>query len=227
MPLKSARFLMSLPNLDRWAPLAVFAALLALGCKPEIGDECSVSTDCSNVGDRLCDTTQPGGYCTIFNCEPGTCPEEAICVAFYTSDSLVCRDPQEEDRLQRTYCLRSCEGDGDCRGGYSCEDLGKKNNPWGAEVIEHGSPSGKVCVVPYSGAPLPENPNTEVCTGTDASFDTTPWYPDSGTPSDAGADVSADGSPDAGDAGDAGVGDANDGGVGDAADAGTDASTDA
>ena len=221
MPLESARSLMLRQDLDRWLLLSVLTATLALGCKPEIGDECSVSTDCSNTGDRLCDTTQPGGYCTIFNCEPGTCPEEAICVAFYTSTSLVCKDPQDEPRLQRTFCLRNCDGNDDCRSGYSCEDMGDKNNPWGAEVVEYGSPNSKVCVVPYSGAPLPENPNTEVCTGTDAGFDVQPWTPDSGAPAEAGSDAAPDASEGGSDAG------ASDGGAGDAADAGADASTDA
>ncbi|HKO50071.1 MAG TPA: hypothetical protein VJV79_20210, partial [Polyangiaceae bacterium] len=57
--------------LTRLARLAMaFAALtggLALGCTPKIGDDCSVSTNCSTTGDRLCDITQPGGYCTKFN----------------------------------------------------------------------------------------------------------------------------------------------------------------
>jgi len=221
--------------------LVVCTAAFALACSPEIGDECSVSTDCSNSGDRLCDTTQPGGYCTIFNCEPGTCPEEAICIGYYTSDSKVCKDPQEEPRLMRTYCLRRCDGNGDCRSGYRCIDM-NKNNPWGAEVVEYGPINGSVCVVPYSGAPLAENPNTEVCTGTDAGFDVPEWHPDAAggdagsdagdagsdandagsDASDAGSDAPADGDSDAADAGT----DAADAGT-DAADAGTDASTDA
>jgi hypothetical protein len=214
-------------HFDRWALLVALSALLALGCKPEIGDECSVSTDCSNIGDRLCDTTQPGGYCTIFNCEPDTCPEEAICIGFDSSESQVCQDPQGGNRLQRTFCLRRCEGDGDCRGGYVCADLGRQSNPWGAVVMEFGAPSGKVCVVPYSGAPLPEDPNTEVCTGTDAGFDVTPWVPDAGGTTDAGADVSVEAGDSSVDAGDAGDDAAADGGAGDAGDAGPDASTDA
>ena len=55
---------------------------LALGCTPSIGDECVTSLDCSQLGDRLCDASQPLGYCTIFNCEPDACPEEAICMGF-------------------------------------------------------------------------------------------------------------------------------------------------
>lgn len=221
---------MAQQTLERWAAVIALCALSLIGCKPEIGDECSVSTDCSNVGDRLCDTTQPNGYCTIFNCEPGTCPEEAICVAYHTSESLVCEDPQSGQRLQRTFCLRRCDGNGDCRVGYSCEDLGKKN-PWGADVVEFGPTNGKVCVVPFSGAPLPDDPNTEVCTGTDAGFDVTPWQPDTGTSGDAasdGADDAADAGTEAGDAGDDGAADAGAGDAGDAAaDASADAATDA
>jgi hypothetical protein len=205
-----------------WAMLVIAAALALAGCKPEIGDECSVSTDCSTSGDRLCDTTQPGGYCTIFNCEPGTCPSEAVCIGFQTSTSKVCEDPQAEDRLQRTYCLRNCDTDGDCRSGYSCVNLSAKDNPWGAKVMESGSVNGKVCIVPYSGVPIAETPNTEVCTGTDAGFDVTPWEPDAGVVDDAGDDASDADTEAGGDAAD----DAADGGT-DAADGGLDASSDA
>ncbi len=138
-------------------------ALAALGCQPEIGDECDVSTDCSSTGDRLCDSTQPGGYCTIFNCEPGTCPDEAICVAFGTSvsDAPECADPQVPSRLQRTFCLRKCADDDECRGGYDCVNL-RKSNPWGAAVVEKKG-SGKVCIVPYEGAALPDGGSRAVC----------------------------------------------------------------
>ena len=66
------------PRLRPRFTLALVLAALALvtGCQPKIGDACNTSTDCSTQGDRLCDTTQPGGYCTIFNCEPNTCPED-------------------------------------------------------------------------------------------------------------------------------------------------------
>src|SRR5258705_13828561 len=66
--------------LERWAWAGAIAASLAVGCSPKIGDKCSVSTDCSVQGDRLCDPTQPGGYCTVFNCEPDRCPDESVCV---------------------------------------------------------------------------------------------------------------------------------------------------
>ena len=47
--------------------LAASVALSLLGCNPEIGDSCSASLDCSDAGDRVCDGTLPGGYCTIIN----------------------------------------------------------------------------------------------------------------------------------------------------------------
>ena len=65
-------------------PVFVVAlAALSFGCAPQIGDECETSVDCSQGGERLCDITQPGGYCTVFNCEPNSCPEdESLCVQF-------------------------------------------------------------------------------------------------------------------------------------------------
>ena len=173
----------------------VLAWSLALGsgCKPEIGDDCETSTDCSNAGDRLCDTTQPGGYCTIFNCEPGTCPEdEAICVAFQSSLSKVCADTPQDQRLMRTFCLRKCSDDDDCRSGYRCIEM-NEDNPWGAKVVEYGIVNRKVCVVPFSGSKLPDNPNPQVCTGSDAGFDAlTPYKPDGAAPSDGATDAAVE-----------------------------------
>src|SRR5438874_282901 len=109
----------------RVAALAALAVALGIGCKPKIGDGCAVSTDCSVNGDRLCDTTQPGGYCTVFNCEPGTCPaDQSVCVAFHDQ---VCADPRSSERFERTFCMRTCDDDSDCRGGqYACLDEGTR-----------------------------------------------------------------------------------------------------
>lgn len=84
----------------------------AVGCAPQIGDKCSTALDCSAQGSRICDRTQPGGYCTIGGCERGTCPDEAVCVKFRP----------EEPRLATTYCMFRCHDDGDCRTGrgYQC-----------------------------------------------------------------------------------------------------------
>ncbi|HEY3236345.1 MAG TPA: hypothetical protein VGJ84_16630 [Polyangiaceae bacterium] len=154
------------------AELTVFGfCLLLAGCRPKIGDDCDTSADCSSNGDRLCDPTQPGGYCTIFNCEPGGCPEEAVCVAFHVaiSSASACVDPQGESRLRRTFCVAKCERAKDCRSGYVCADLGNANNPWSAAVVEHSG--SRVCLVAPTGSPIAEDAQAGVCTGTDASFD--------------------------------------------------------
>lgn len=96
---------------------ACLAALLVLalpaflvGCPRRIGDGCTTSIECSINADRRCDTAQPSGYCTIPECDPDRCPDEALCVEFYAN----------VPRLARRFCMHSCRTDGDCRGGYTC-----------------------------------------------------------------------------------------------------------
>lgn len=132
--------------------LAILAVVLftGSGCAPEIGDDCNTSLDCSQQGDRLCDTKQPGGYCTIFNCEPDTCPEdEAVCVAFdFVLDpqchpgDLPATDP-EWARFGRTFCMKACEEDDDCREdeGYECAA------PADMLIVDNDRVSDKFCVV--------------------------------------------------------------------------------
>src|SRR3954465_24135 len=107
--------------------LLLLALLVAVpfGCKPKIGDDCRISTDCSTAGDRLCDITQPGGYCTVFNCEPGTCPEDSACVSFGTTLSALpqCAPSQGNSPYRRSFCMARCGSDADCRPGYECLDL--------------------------------------------------------------------------------------------------------
>ncbi|MDD9935975.1 MAG: hypothetical protein OXT09_20355 [Myxococcales bacterium] len=117
-----------------------FIALLcaSIGCSPEIGDDCETALDCSSQASRLCDRTQPGGYCTIRGCEKGTCPEEAVCVKFRPTT----------ERLAVSYCMFRCSDDGDCRegAGYAClrdEDFGDGND---AELLDDGNK--KFCALP-------------------------------------------------------------------------------
>ena len=129
-------------------PLFALAAIL-LGCTPQIGDDCTLSTDCSQLGDRLCDTSQPDGYCTVFNCEPDSCPN-AICVAFQPTLDPTCglANAGQWPRLQRTFCLAQCGSPGtpgDCRSdGYECVDLSKEANQIAraAQVIDTGANDG-------------------------------------------------------------------------------------
>jgi hypothetical protein len=137
-----------MPRLPEKLLLLPLLLALAVGCKPEIGDECRISTDCSAAGDRLCDITAPGGYCTVYNCEPGACPEdESLCVEFGAQRSPVaaCQDLQSPSPYARTFCMATCESDSDCRDGYVCEDLSKPNQ-WDALLIDLDR-GDKACVV--------------------------------------------------------------------------------
>jgi len=79
------------------------SVLAVAGCGREIGDDCSTNVDCGTS--RICDLSQPGGYCTISPCRADTCPSEAVCVRFSVDDS---------------FCMRTCEVSDECREGYRC-----------------------------------------------------------------------------------------------------------
>lgn len=128
--------------------LLLFAALSAVGCAPEIGDECETALDCSSSGSRQCDRTQPGGYCTIVGCERGTCPEESVCVKFRPS----------LERIAVTYCMAKCETDSDCRDddGYECMNKAEFSEGE-AEVLD--SASAEFCSIPRLLMSLPPEPD--------------------------------------------------------------------
>jgi hypothetical protein len=135
--------------------LAFILALSLAACRPEIGDPCETSTDCSPTGDRLCDVTQEahGGYCTIFNCEPNECPEEAVCVKFGDARSPVegCDDPLGAGPYARTFCMKTCGENNDCRenDGYKCL---RPEEAWRASNLDGNE---KVCGIPPEGDPVP------------------------------------------------------------------------
>ncbi len=150
-------------------------AAFALGCLPKIGDACDFDSDCSQTEDRVCDTSQPDGYCSQFNCDPTSCPPgESICVAFSTELSTVegCQDPNQPSPFERTFCMRTCQSDNDCRPEYACIDI-DGDDPWSAEVIQDSPTTTKICAVPASSMEpdadllkgLPEN----VCSGASAA----------------------------------------------------------
>ncbi len=163
--------------------LLLVGALLALGCKPQIGDKCTTSTDCSQVGDRLCDISQPSGYCTVFNCEPkgsnaaASCPDGASCVAFGADPSPVagCENALGSTPYTRTFCMKECDNGNDCREGYVCEDP-QADERFSAVDVDGRT---KVCLVAFSAA-APDGVNNNVCTATSPPPDEFPEPPASG-----------------------------------------------
>ena len=139
--------------------LALLAALCA--CQPEIGDDCKNASDCSVQEQRTCDTTYPGGYCTVLGCEANTCPDEAACIAFQSVVSVApeCASLQSRPRLERTVCMKKCSGDRECRDGYDCVDMARPN-PWGASAVDSKGGS-RVCALPPP--PSPEG-QAAICT---------------------------------------------------------------
>jgi len=164
-----------------WLALGLVTAVVALGCKPQIGDKCTVSTNCSSTGDRLCDVTQPDGYCTKFNCEPGSCPEDSVCVNFGTTLSPLegCAPSQGNSPYKRSFCMANCGSNGDCRAGYECLD---PKNDLHAVLAEYSS-GQRVCAVRPNPSPTlyvdsgtgdagaggaPPGNSNQVCIGSDA-----------------------------------------------------------
>jgi hypothetical protein len=120
--------------------LAFFLACVT-ACAPELGDSCKSATDCSIQATRICDKSQPGGYCTIANCDKGSCGSGGVCVRFRP----------DEPRLSVSYCMRGCDSTGDCdRAAYVCRSVEQLNDERGsslrtAEVLESDADE-KFCV---------------------------------------------------------------------------------
>lgn len=184
----------------RGVPWLSFLPIVLLGlwaCQPSIGDQCTLSTDCSTQGDRLCDTSQPNGYCTVFNCSGDSCPGNAVCVQINAAiPGCTYDDRHAPSRSARTLCLAACSSDGDCRAGYACVDPGGPD--YGALVL--ADRVTKVCMVPASAAAdVPDAAAAPVCQPGG------PAVPDIDAASPAAPDATAPdaAAPDAGDAGDA------------------------
>ena len=79
--------------------LALMAALGLSSCGKKIGNSCQTAADCDPNGTRICDLSQPGGYCTIQGCDETTCPSEAACIRYFPVQYLTnpC-NPYCEDR---------------------------------------------------------------------------------------------------------------------------------
>lgn len=180
--------------------LLLLGATILLGCKPQIGDKCTTSTDCSQVGDRLCDISQPGGYCTVYNCEPkgsnaaASCPKEASCIAFGAEPSPVsgCESGLGSTLYTRTFCMKNCDNGNDCRDGFVCEDP-EADERFSAVDVDGRT---KVCMVAFSAAP-PAGSDTgdmsgaagasdrsDICTKTSPTPDEFPGPPGSAGGSD-------------------------------------------
>jgi hypothetical protein len=164
---------------ERVSPLGALGALLlplaslaAAGCAPKIGDKCVLSTDCSQQGTLVCDTSQPAGYCTQLNCSNGSCPNNAVCVEFQSSvPGCAYDDYQSPSRTGRSFCMAHCSGASDCRqsDGYTCAD--PTLAPWNAAILDNDQAQSVCIVAPGLLADASPMPGAPVCMpyGIDAS----------------------------------------------------------
>jgi hypothetical protein len=140
---------------SRLALVAVALLGTLSGCTPSIGDKCVLSTDCSTRGDRLCDTSQPDGYCTQFNCPKNGCPDDAACVLFNANVPGCGYDDRAGgygSRIARSFCVAKCSSNSDCRSGYVCAF--PYAAPWNGLVLDDDQ-SRMTCVA----APLFSDPD--------------------------------------------------------------------
>jgi hypothetical protein len=181
-------------------------ALGAVGCQPHIGDKCVLNTDCSVTGTLQCDTSMPGGYCTIFNCGPNSCPDGNACYLFHAEVQGCPYSDRDPSRTAHSFCLEDCSKNSDCRYGYTCTDL--RQPPWNAILLDDNQ--NQPACVPNKDTAFSEQ-GAAIATGTAAPVcqsypDVDAAFPDEDagepfTPLDSGADATL---------GDAGAADASD-----------------
>jgi hypothetical protein len=132
------------PPMRSPAALSFVLALFVAGCAPKIGDGCNTGLDCSINNDRACDTAAPGGLCTIYGCEAGTCPDNAVCVQWRPNES----------RLTFNACMPRCNGDAGCRvdEGYRCtadyDVIDPSTGETLARTLEEDAPLFCIAVIP-------------------------------------------------------------------------------
>ena len=133
------------PPVLRIASALVLMALVVPACGKDIGDGCSTNLDCDTDGQRDCDLSQPGGYCTINGCDEKLCPGGSVCIRVFPYESPGAACAQDVDCIsaelclpdgfcvprlsERRYCVKKCGGNGDCRGGYVCREAGIEGRP--------------------------------------------------------------------------------------------------
>ncbi|MBI4511795.1 MAG: hypothetical protein HY698_19330 [Deltaproteobacteria bacterium] len=137
----------------------IFFVLSALGCGNKIGDSCETNADCSAEGGRTCDPApnSPGGYCTIANCDFGTCPDEATCVRFFpvsqiqkecsagcALDEACVMGKCAPRKTEVRFCMLKCDSHGDCRDNYECRDATRMTAHGGEPVQDPNAAESKV-----------------------------------------------------------------------------------
>jgi hypothetical protein len=170
-------------SLATWA-LAILAllGLLASGCSPGVGSGCTLSTDCGTTGNLVCDTSEFEGYCTVQDCVPNECPNNAACVMFNpTIPGCGYDDYLQGSPVDQQFCMATCGSNSDCRNGYICADPTK--SPWNAMLLDSTSSNSQIVTVciplPLEGLDAGNrgfDPDAAVCQTLGPPFDAAALY---------------------------------------------------
>ena len=154
--------------------LVLLAASFALGCTPNVGDPCQLSTDCGSTGQLVCDTSESGGYCTLVDCLSDGCPDNAGCIEFYPSVPGCGYNDHVPSRLNQPFCMATCSSNSDCRIDYICAS--PTQSPWFALILDDNQQE-LVCLPlpptsPIGGMSHPDiDPDAAVCQASAPAFD--------------------------------------------------------
>lgn len=120
--------------------LFVLLSALSAACARRIGDGCALNTDCSINNDRVCDVSAMGGYCTVPECDPNSCPDNGLCVEFLG----------DQPTRVRRFCMANCGSNSDCRSGYVCRnaDVQAQRDSDGGITLASCPASGGMMVTP-------------------------------------------------------------------------------
>jgi hypothetical protein len=114
------------------AVVLLVLGLFGTGCTPTVGSSCELSTDCGTTGQLVCDTSEIGGYCTVVDCLPNECPDNAGCILFNFAIPGCGISRQDPSRISQPFCMATCSSDSDCRAGYICAN--PTESPWYAWI---------------------------------------------------------------------------------------------
>lgn len=152
----------SVPRGGRLAALLLFAPLLGSACGNQIGDSCRINIDCSPLGERFCDASSPGGYCTIEGCDVSSCPGNSVCVRFFQP----LPDRPCEPRTMRDDCTPSelclCDCGAPDASGQCPAEVQTGTNTDGMPILQCGAVTGGQ-PVPKAGHCAPEASERRWC----------------------------------------------------------------
>jgi hypothetical protein len=127
-----------------------FVAFFGLGCTPNVGSSCQLSTDCGSTGQLVCDTSEFEGYCTVVDCSGNECPDNAGCIDFNPAiPGCGYNDRVGGSRISQPFCMATCSSNSDCRLGYLCAN--PTLSPWYAVILDNNNQEFVCLPVPQSG----------------------------------------------------------------------------